>query len=59
MFGWLVAVGALATIIGLILTLMEIGGNVSANTEFGDFSGGVGPVALLLGIILMAIGGLA
>jgi hypothetical protein len=59
MFGWLVGIGALATIIGLILTSIEVGGSVSAHTQFGDFSGEVGPVALILGIVMMAIGGLA
>lgn len=59
MFGWLVAIGALSTIIGFLLTFMGIGGNVCADTQFGDFTGEVGPVALILGIVLMAIGGLA
>jgi hypothetical protein len=59
MLGWLVGVGAIATIIGLILTVLEVGGDVSADTQFGTFSGAVGPVALVLGIVLMAIGGLA
>jgi hypothetical protein len=59
MFGWLIGIGALATVIGLILTILQAGGNVSADTQFGDFSGEVGPVALILGIVLMAIGGLA
>ncbi len=59
MFGWMVGIGALATIIGLILTFMESGGSVSADTQFGDFSGEDGPVALILGIVLMATGGLA
>jgi len=38
---------------------VEAGGRVSASTQFGDFSGAVGLVALIIGIVLMAISALA
>jgi len=59
MIGWLVGIGILAILIGIVLILLEARGEVSAETQFGNFSGGVGPVALILGIVLAAIGGLA
>ena len=55
MIGGLFAVGLLAIFIGLALILIGAGGRVSASTQFGDFSGTVGPVALILGIVLCAI----
>lgn len=58
MIGWLVGIGILAILIGIFLILVEARGEVSADTQFGKFSGDVGPVALILGIVLVAIGGL-
>lgn len=56
MNGALIGVGFLAILIGALLLLLGIGGKVSASTEFGDYSGPVGAVALVLGIVLMAFG---
>lgn len=55
MIGALFLVGILALLIGIFLIYVEAGGSVSASTQFGDFSGAVGPVALIIGIVLMAI----
>ena len=52
-------VGIIAVLIGIILNYVEAGGKVSASTQFGDFSGAVGLVALIIGIVLMAISALA
>jgi len=56
--GGLIAVGALSGLIGFILLLLDVGGRVSADTEFGEYSGPVGGVLLVLGIVLMALGSL-
>ena len=52
----LVDVGILALIVGAIFVILEVSGEVSADTDFGRFSGDIGPVAVILGIVLMAIG---
>ena len=52
----LFGVGILAIIIGGILLYLGFGGDVSADTQFGAFSGPVGAVAVILGIVLMAFG---
>jgi hypothetical protein len=52
----LIGTGLLSVIIGLILLLLGIGGRVSADTEFGEYSGPVGGVLLVLGIVLIALG---
>jgi len=59
MMGELFLVGLVALIVGIILLYLGIGGEVSADTEFGQYSGTVGAVALILGIVLMAISALA
>jgi hypothetical protein len=56
--GGLIAVGALAVFIGIVLLLLGVGGRVSADTEFGEYSGPVGGVLVVLGIVLMALGSL-
>lgn len=55
MNGLLFGVGAIAALIGIVLTISETGGRVRASTDFGDFSGAVGPVALLFGLTLMGL----
>ena len=59
MLGWLVLIGLFVVFISGILTVGDVKGEVSADTDFGFFSGALGPVCLVLGIVLMAIGGLA
>ena len=56
MIAGLIVIGLLAVGIGILLLYLGIGGQVSASTEFGDYSGTVGAVALVLGIVLMALG---
>ena len=51
----LFAVGGIAILVGLFLVAIGIHERVSADTEFGRYSGSVGGVAIVLGIILMAI----
>ena len=48
-------VGLLSMLIGLVLTVVQTKGSVRARTQFGDFSGAVGPVVLVLGLVLQAI----
>jgi hypothetical protein len=48
-------VGLLSMLIGLVLTVVQTKGSVRASTQFGDFSGAVGPVVLVLGLVLQAI----
>ena len=52
----LVGVGILAILVGVILLVLEVSGEVSADTDFGRFSGDIGPVAVILGVVLMAFG---
>jgi len=56
MIGGLIGVGFLAILVGAIFLYFGVGGKVSASTEFGDYSGTVGGVAVVLGIVLMAFG---
>jgi hypothetical protein len=48
-------VGSLSSFIGIVLLVLGIGGKVSADTEFGKFSGSVGAVCIVLGIVMMGI----
>ena len=59
MIGELFIVGLFAVLIGIALLYLGIGGSVKADTEFGKYSGSVGAVALILGIVLMALSALA
>lgn len=56
MNGGLILVGLFAILIGALLLYLDIQGEVSADTEFGKYSGEVGAVAVILGIVLMAFG---
>ena len=58
MNGSLFGVGLLSLTSGLILLILNVGGKVSADTEFGKFSGTVGGVLAVLGTVLMAIAAL-
>jgi len=58
MNGGLFVVGVISLLVGITLLYLGIGGEVSADTEFGQYSGTVGAVALILGIVLMALGAL-
>lgn len=58
MNGGLFVVGFISLAVGILLLYLGIGGEVSADTEFGAYSGTVGAVALILGIVLMASGAL-
>jgi len=51
----LFAVGGIAILVGLFLVVVGVRERVSAVTEFGRYSGSVGGVVIVLGIILMAI----
>jgi hypothetical protein len=55
MHGGLFGVGIIAIIVGAVFLLLGLSGEVSADTEFGRYSGEVGAVAVILGIVLMAI----
>jgi len=50
----LFVVGLIALFVGILFLYLGIGGEVSADTEFGQYSGPVGAVAVILGIVLMA-----
>jgi hypothetical protein len=52
----LFGVGIVSVIIGAVLLYFGFGDNVSASTQFGDFEGPIGAVAVIVGIVLMAIG---
>ena len=52
----LFGIGILAIIIGAIMLYFGVGGNVHANTDFGEYSGRLSAVAIVLGIVLMAFG---
>ena len=56
MDGFLFGIGILGFLAGLLLTIAEAKGVVSANTQFGKFSGAAGPVVLFIGLVLQAIG---
>lgn len=58
MNGGLILVGLFSVFVGIVLLVFGIGGSVSADTEFGVYSGTVGAVALILGVVLMASGAL-
>ena len=47
-------VGLLSTLIGLVLTISQTKGSVRTSNKFGVFSGGVGPVVLVLGLVIQA-----
>ena len=59
MHGGLFVVGLISLLVGILFLYLGIGGEVSADTEFGKYSGTVGAVAVILGIVLMAFGALA
>jgi hypothetical protein len=52
----LFGVGLIAILIGAILLYFGYGGKVKASTQFGDFEGPIGAVAVIVGIFLMAFG---
>jgi hypothetical protein len=58
MNGVLILVGLISLFVGILFLYFGIGGKVSADTEFGQYSVPVGAVAVVLGIILMAFGAL-
>ena len=51
----LFGVGGMAIVIGLFLVGIGASEEVSADTKFGRYSGSVGGVVIVLGIIFMAI----
>jgi len=53
---FLLGIGILSFICGLLLTIAEAKGLVNASTQFGLFSGVAGPVFLGIGLVLQAIG---
>ena len=56
MDGFLFGTGIIGFLVGLVLTIAEAKGAVSASTQFGKFSGAAGPVCLFIGLVLQAIG---
>jgi hypothetical protein len=52
----LVGVDVIAILVGVLLLVLGVSGQVGADTYFGRFSGEVGAVAVILGIVLMALG---
>lgn len=56
MNGGLIGVGIFAILVGIVLLALGLSGEVSADTDFGEYSGEVGAVAIVLGIVLMAFG---
>ena len=56
MDGFLFGIGILSFLCGLLLTIAEARGLVSASTQFGLFSGVAGPVFVAMGLVLQAIG---
>jgi len=56
MDGFLLGIGILSFLCGLLLTIAEAKGLVSASTQIGNFCGVVGPVFLAMGLGLQAIG---
>jgi len=52
-------VGTLSALIGLVLLFLRVGGKVSADTDFGKVSGGIGGVVLVLGLLMQAASVLA
>ena len=53
---FLFGIGILGFLIGLLLTLAEAKGLVSASTQFGKLCGAVGPVVFAIGLGFQAIG---
>jgi hypothetical protein len=56
MNGGLIGVGFLSLIVGVIFLYLGFGGKVTGDTPFGRYSGPVGAVLALLGIVLMGLG---
>jgi|NGEPerStandDraft_8_1074529.scaffolds.fasta_scaffold34854_2 hypothetical protein len=52
----LFGIGIIALLVGGLFLYLGIKGDVSADTQFGTFSGSVGAVSAVLGIVLMAFG---
>jgi hypothetical protein len=59
MNGGLFGVGVLSLLIGTIFLYLGFNQKVSADTDFGKFSGGIGAVAVIMGIVMMGISTLA
>ena len=55
MNGALFGIGLLSLLVGALFLYLGYNQNVSADTKFGKFSGGVGGVAVIFGITLMAL----
>jgi len=55
MNGQLFIVGLIVLLIGVTLLLLGVGGKVSAETEFGTFSGVVGAVLAVMGATMMGL----
>ena len=53
---FLFVIGILSFLCGLLLTIAEAKGLVSASTQFGNFCGVAGPVFFAMGLGLQAIG---
>jgi len=55
MNGGLFEVGIIGIPIGVVLLAFGLSGKVSASTDFGQYSGEGRAVAIVLGIVLMAL----
>ena len=55
MDGFLFGIGILSFLCGLLLTIAEAKGLVSASTQFGKLCGVVGPVVFAIGLAFQAI----
>jgi len=51
-------IGLIAIFIGLSLIYAEARGSISLSTNFGDFSGALGQVVLVIGLALQVISSL-
>jgi hypothetical protein len=55
----LFGVGLISTLIGTIFLVIGFNQRVSADTDFGKFSGGIGAVCVIMGIVLMGLSTMA
>lgn len=51
----LFGVGTISFLVGLVVLVPGIDGKMSADTTFGKFSGRVGAVALIMGLVMMVV----
>jgi hypothetical protein len=51
----LFGIGLLSLLLGIVFLYLGFNQKVSADTNFGRFSGGIGAVSVIMGLVMMGI----